>query len=765
MAGRRIGGPGDLPEIPKGPAGMSRDMRHPGGPKQASSSGREAFAYLHAGHIVHVDTETMVCSVRLDSMQSERHDVPLPAPAGSGPRSWAGCIPEKGTKVLIGWKKVDVGARNFSPYIVEFLTGGTFAAREYEPFMSVPPEDAKAALELHPELEDDPRYNMGVVRLKARKGYPGDFIASSSSGSDLILDRDVLLTNRAGNELRIRDSDQTVILQTLNEFTSNAAGYYRRGLIKRNAFNILPDLYPVDVNGTPVINPGDLSNGVDANGDPIDRSPAYNTLLSFGLIKEDGTANFEEGVSPSGSAGLVDPVYPHITTSAGQRISYVVHGEHEFSFANTLYGYVEDRTELRHISDGVMAVTEEGDGFQIDPPFPAYIEDVKGTVVGNDFHSDAGRPLYKRILGMRLFTGPDQKVPSDGPVFEAVDTVTRLGIVDAVGLARLFKINCPQQGSSNQFVFGITKEGKVMCHIPKTQYGDPSEKGKSVELNIQGLFKAILGADENSGNVSIDMRTTGGVTLDIGRLNSGPYAGSSVVLNLHGGVKRIYNGDSETGVADDITYNGSANEIGTGSKLNSWNGNIVNNAGGENAISGQKVTINAGVGGLVNTVAGDLGVSVLGKTQEQYAQLVTTMYALGKVRTTLAGIDSLTMLTGAITRTLVAGAGIADTVTTGNMTQTVGAGNHITSVGVGNLAATVGSGSLSLTCGAGPISITSALTATITSGVLVSIMTPITKIGAAVQGCAVAGIPGPGGPHLDYITGIPILGIPTVTIG
>jgi hypothetical protein len=412
-----------------------------------------------------------------------------------------------------------------------------------------------------------------------------------------------------------------------------------------------------------------------------------------------------------------------------------------------------------------MAVTEEGDGFQVDPPFPAYVEDVKGTVVGNDFHSDAGRPLYRRVLGMKLFTSPNQKIPSDFPTLEAVDTVTKLGIMDAVGLARLFRINCPQQGSSNQFAFGITKEGKVMCHIPKTQYGEPDEKGKSLELNLQGLFKAIIGADENSGNLSLDMRTVGGINLDVGRFNGGPYAGSSVVLNLHGGVKRIHNGDPDTGVADDVTYNGSGSEIGTGSKLVSWGGNIINNAGGENAQSGQKITINAGAGGLINTVAGDLGNSVLGKTQEQYAQIVTTTYALGKVRTTVSGVDSLTMLAGAITRTLVAGVGIADTVTAGNLIQTVATGNNLINVGTGNLAATVGAGSLSLTCGAGPVSVVSALAAAITSGVLISLTTPITKIGATVQGFAVAGIPGPGGPHLDYLTGIPILGVPTVTIG
>lgn len=764
MSWNQKGGPGDLPDLPSGPV-SSRDMRHPGGPKQASSFGREAMAYLHAGHIVHVDTESMVCSVRLDSMQSERHDVPLPAPGGGGPRSWSGCVPERGTKVLIGWKKFDTGARSFSPYIVEFLTVGTFSAREYEPFMSVPPDDAKATLDLHPELADDPRYNLGVVRLKSRKGYSGDFVASSSGGADAILDRDVMLTNRAGNEIRLRDSDQTVVVQSLNEFVSNAAGYYRRGLVKRNAFNLLPDLYPLEDSPIPAVSPGDPENGVGPDGIPLDRSPAYDTLLRFGLIKADGTANFEEGVSPSGSSGLSDPVYPPVTLSDGQRVSYVVHGEHSFGFADTLYSYVEDRRELRHISDGIMAVTEEGDGFQIDSPFPAYIEDVVGTVVGNDFSSDAGRPLYKRVLGMRLFTSPSQKIPSDGPVLEAVDTVMRLGVMDAVGLARLFRINCPQPGSSNQFACGITKEGKVMIHVPKTQFGEPDEKGKSVELNVQGLFKAILGADENSGGLSLDMRTVGGVSLDIGRFNGGPHSGSSVVLNLHGGVKRICNGDADTGVADDVTYNGSASEVGTGSKLTSWGGNVVTNAGGENAQSGQKITLAAGFGGLVTTSAGDVGVTILGKTQEQYAQLVTTTYAVGKSRTTVAGVDSSTVLSGSATRTVVAGSGISDTVTTGNISQSVATGNFLLSVSAGNVTATVGSGSLALSCGGGPASMSASLSATIASGVLVSLETPVTKIGSAVQGFAVVGIPGPGGPHLDYVTGLPVLGIPNVSVG
>lgn len=784
MAGERRG-PGDLPDRPHGPGIPALDKRHIGGQRQSTNTGREAMSYLHAGHIVHVDTETMVCSVRLDSMQGERHDVPIPGSGGAGPRSFAGVIPEQGSKVIIGWKRFDSQGRSFTPYILTFLSPGTFMARDYEPFSSADPTDAAAALQIDPSLATNPRWNLGVIRLKSRKGYAGDYVASSSGGADMILDKDVFFTNRAGNEYRLRDADQTSVLQTRNEFTSNAAGYYRRGLIKRNAFAFLPDLYTLDSSdqAAQIISPG-TSTTLGPTGDPIDRNPAYNVLLGFGLIKPDGTLNFQDQTTPAGYAtnpentpalGATIPLqpgdsstntifYPPVVTPDGQHISYIVHGEPVNSFASTLLAYTEDRMELRHLSDGTMAVTEEGDGFQIDPPAPVFIEDAHGTIVGNDFYTDSGRPLYKRVLGMRLFSSQDQGTPSTGPLFEPVDTVQRLGIMDAIGLARLYRIQSPYLGSSNQYVFGVTKEGKVLCHVPKTQAGEPHEKGKSVDLNVLGLIKAIVGGDENSNNMSIDLRCTGGVNIDLGRLTGGTNAGASVVLNLAGGIVKNHNADPASGVAADDRYLGSVLEAGTGTKMISWQGNVIHNAGGELANSGQKITNSAGPGGQADTCAGDKGITVLGKTQEQFGQLVQTAYAQGKTRTVLAGIDSTTILAGSISRTVVGGTGITDTCAAGNMIASVAAGNLLQNVGTGNFAVTVGAGNLALTAGAGPLSLTSALTATITAGVLTSIVSPITQIGIPT-GFAVAGAPGPPGPFLDYIVGIPVLGIPTIAIG
>lgn len=715
---------------------MTSDPRAIGGFKEQTNASRDARTYLWSARIVHVDTETMVCSIRLDSGFGEYHDVPIPAPGGGGPRSWSGTVPERNTKVIIGWQKV--GRSGFKPFIIEFMTSGIYLARDFEPFSTVDPADAKTAINQIPGLEDDPGVNLEVVRLKHRKIYPGDYMASSAGGSDILLDRDVLLTNRAGNELRLRDADQTAILQTVNEFTSNAAGYYRRGLIKRNAYSFLPDLFPED-------DKGKVPTAISKD------SPAYPILKEFGLIDEAGKKTFPDDPA--------EPFYPHVVTPDGQHIAYIVHGEHNHNFAGTDLCYVEDRKELRHVSNGVMAVTEEGDGFQIDPPYPVFIEDVLGTVVGNDFHSGGGRTLYKRPLKMAVFRNLEQGAPSDGPTFEAVDTIQDLDIMDDIGLARLFRVMSPN--GSNQYAFGVSKEGRVFIHIPKSRVGTPDEKGKSVDLNVQGLIKAIIGADANSRNTSLDLKLVGGLNLDIGRND----AGNSIEVTLHGGiVQRIMNNPSSNAPAFQQQVGGSTLRTVSATDMAIIGGNMVEEIGGDRSSVATSWLVNAGAGGYKVTSAGDWGMTILGKTQHQYAQLQTNTWALGRMHMILAGIDTKTHLAGAYAHTILAGA-YSTTVVTGAVSFTAAAGAMSFTVGAGSWSATVGAGALSLTAAGGPVSITSGLMNSITAATMNVLTAPFHKIGASVAGFCMAGIPGPPGPMIDYLLGIPHLGIPTIIIG
>lgn len=756
--------PPNIPKYPTVRLGPDPNLG-PGGARQMSLDNPMAKGYLWIGRIMHVDCETMVCSVRYETGTGERQDVPLPAPGGGGPRSWSGNIPEPGTKVLLGWKQYS--NRAFSPYIIQYVTVGTFPAREFEPFSTVDPAEAAEALSIHPELEDDPHVNLGIVRLKSRKGYCGDFLASASDGAEMVLDRDAYLTNRAGNEIRLRDSDQTFVLQAPNVFESNSAGTYRRGLIRRMAFNLQPDLALAGFDPSEDIFSDWVAGKFNVDGDADLFSGArnllnqvtvgtlaYENLLGFGLINDDGTPSSFIDSDPD------DLFYPYVVTSDGMRISYVVDGEHNASFSDTMHCYVEDRLELRHTHDGVMPVTEEGDGVQIDTTTPILIEDVRGTVVGNDPHTEAGRQLYKRIMTMNVFTSDDQQGPSPGPEFGTIDTSQDLNGANTRALARLFRVFAPE--GSNQFAFGISKEGRVFLHVPAGQTG-LDDKGKSIDMNVAGLIKAIVGADTT--RTSLDLKMMGGVKLDIGAFSddADPDAPElvSVDLNLKGKIRTNYAGPG----GREALVTGNDVSSTSGSKFEMVQGSVVRNVGGGEAVEAFSITHNAGMGGYKQKCAGDYNNTVLGKTTELYAQLRQSTFALNDVKIVIAGVDSTTVLLGSIARTVAAGAGIVDTVTAGNYLASVATGNHIVNVGTGNLVATVGAGNLALTAMGGPVTITASLTATLAAATVANIAAPITKIGLSVAGSAVAGIPGPPSPHLDYITGLPLMGIPTVTIG
>lgn len=733
----------------------------PGGVRQASQEAESARSLLWAARIIHVDVESMCCSIQLESGTGVYHDVPLPAPGGAGPRSWSGSVPERGSKCLIAWRRYS--ERSYSPSIVEWMTVGTFGARDFSPFSVIDPADAEEVRRVAPELFDDPHLGLDPVRIKLRKVYSGDYLAQASSGAEAVLDRDARVANRAGNEYWLRDSDQTSVLQTVNELSNNAAGTYRRGLVRRSAYNLLPDLaisgFDPAVDDYDKFVSGKLVESADGSRTLVSKvepgSEAYSKLLEFGLVNADGTPVEAVGTDPD------DPFYPFVVLPDGQRSSYVVSGEHDLSFSETDQCYVEDRADLRHTSDGVMAVTEDGDGVQIDQVPPIFIEDVKGTVVGNDPYTEAGRSLYKRILKMRVFDDPDQQSSSTSPVLEPVDTTTSQTEADTKALARLLRIQSPT--TSNQFVFGVSKEGRVYLHVPKTRTGTAQERGKSVDANILGLLKAVIGADENSGK-SVDLRTMGGVRAEIGAFQDYSTATPeqvSVDLVLHGKIRTTYAGTQ----GREQMVGGSDFRSVSGSTLDVVGGNVVRNVGGAEAVEASSITHNAGFGGLKMKSAGDVNRTVLGKTTELYGQMRQSTFALSDTKTMVAGVDSATVLAGGMTRTVLAGSGISDTVAAGNMLSSVGAGNMGMTVGAGNLTATVGAGNLSLSAGAGTASLTGGVSASLMSGVIAMIAAPVTKIGTAPVGCAVAGVPGPPSPALDYVTGLPLLGIPTILIG
>ena len=722
------------------------DPRLIGGNRDGFSGSAKSKSYLWVGRLAHVDVEQMKCSIRFDSGTGDVHDVPITAPGGAGPRSYAGVIPEVGTRVLVAWSRV--GINQYKPHIVGYLGSSVILGRDFASFSGIDPADKAYAEAAAPGLMDDPEEPLEAKMLKNRKAYPGDFIASSSSGSDILLDRDVTITNRSGVELSLRDSDMTVFSNSLNYSRVTSAGIYTTGMIRRNANNFLPDVY--DSDNFSVSKPYEISD-TDLRKLKIPvGSPAYLALLAQRLIQEDGSPSF------------INLYYQSIVESDGIHASFVYRDYLNQTKSYDEYpgeAYTEDRTEIRHVSNGIMSVTEESDGFNVDFEKTGYIEDVLGTVVGNDSYSPTMQKFYKKILGGRVFGSPSDKNLSPGLTFVDLNSFPLKPILtDTIALAKLFRIQSPT--SSNEYAFAVTKEGRVYLNVPASQTGDVSEVGRSVDANIQGLLKAVIGSDANYNSTSMDLTTKGGINLDIGNDQDG----NSINIILRGRIKKTYTSDGtgDAPVVDD-KINGSASRAVSGSCAESITATKSTYVGGALNQTSFGHLQNVGIGGQTTQVAGDRAINVFGSESKTVALDTTHNYLIGQTVLVPLGFQTTNVLAGGIARNVTSGTGITDSVATGSFTQNVASGVF---------AASVVSGSMSLSVGTGPITLTASVSNTITSpintinGAVSNVFSaPTTTIGSVVTGVAVAGIPGPGGPHLDYLTGLPILGIPTIAIG
>ncbi len=713
---------------------------------------------LWVGRISHVDVESMKCSIITLTDRQSFHDVPLTAAGGSGPRSFAGMIPERGTMVIVGWTKYSEQIQK--PVIVDYIATGASQGHNFNAISTMDPEIAKAALLESPELIDDPEIFWEPIRVKLKKVYGGDFLASASRGADLSLDRDVHLVNRTGVEVRLRDSDQTIVTSTINEFTSNAAGYYHRGMIKRSALSFQNELYPLN-STTNVSNPWDVKDQTNYGQKIPKDSPAFNSLYNLKLINDDGSPTFGP------DQGYVE--YPYVVLPDGTRTNYVFQGDSSQEYSAESDVYIEDRKELRHVSRGILAVTEETDGFNIDlDPISAaakekYIEDVHGTVVGNDF-SEVGRPYYKRVLYMRLFNSIEDRVTSAGPEFGYVgSSPTEYNKADDIALARYYKIQSPT--TNNQYVFAINKQGKVYLHVPAVLNSD-TEKGQSVEANIKGLVKAVIGQDPVS-KLSTDLTLEGGMNLFVGR-GAGPKKTDSVYAEFSGPVRFLFKGDTGTKNPKPTfttqTLGSSARSI-SASNTDIIGGSNVLVCGGESRTEAQSIVSTAN--SRKDKTTGAAAMTYLDNCDYNHAAKVTCSLSTDRKTTMVAGVDSKTVLSGGVSTTIIAGTGWDLSVGAGSVTSqvTVTAGNMSLGCSTGNMSATVGSGNLSLSCLGGPISMSSGVTTTIMSSTSNLFSAPVTSIGLATVGFAVAGLPGPAAPAIDYVTGLPLVGIPTLSIG
>lgn len=367
-------------------------------------------------------------------------DLTLP---GGGRRHFFGAIPERGDLCLVGWaaRESSGTASVRTPIIVGWVPPAPWMGQEWLPFSRYSPGEGL-------DTPKERAVATGLaerVRFKLRHVGPGDVLATSSGGSDLVLDRSVLLTNRRGSELRLRDEDSAFVVRSIVEFHAQAGTRVYSGPVQREARLLPSELFS---DGTYWDSP---IPQVDAESNPVPSSslgtsPFPIGFLTPGLIFLRGSPGtpksaFEESVGTTLS-NRIDPFdflqWGTFVDNAGFRVEsrttpQVVYGGKALYRVGLLPGgdlpvtgtanavastfesdptpesLSEYRVEVTHSTRGLLPVTEQTDGFDAErlpnqvptagnplggSTASPFVEWVLGSVVGNDAFSLTGRALY-----------------------------------------------------------------------------------------------------------------------------------------------------------------------------------------------------------------------------------------------------------------------------------------------------------------------------------------------------------------------------------
>lgn len=701
------------------------------------------IAGTSVGLITRVDEFNMKADVKILTGGGHRLEVDL-TQAMAGPRSFWGGVPEVNAICVLGYRRIHKNLKE--AVILGYLPVGNRSGLRFDPFSAANPS------EVLPEDQETYQQLVGSpIRYKRLLMHPGDVGGMSSSGSELVLSKDVSVTNRAGDLFELRDAERTLVTQAVHRVQAEAGVRFISGPARRGAIYFPPDVF-VDATASTLVFKNEAA-GYYGQDDLQNLGPG-NAGESYKFCTTGGQAN-----------ALVNDIreFPAVTLPNGKRVHYPPTLRPDLGLEDPnspADAFVEHRLEISHSSDLVPEVIEQIDGFSIDSR-PPYIERVYGTIIGNDLTSSRGQRQYGKVLKPRVFEEFTKAAPGKFSLSE-IDRTNADESTTAAG-AFLFRIRPPRGRGDNQFVMAVTKEGKALINIPASGTEDYSSGSSqiSAEMNLAGALKAYIGAS-TPDRISAHITLAGGLHLDIGR----DATGNVITTNFKGAVRQSYTGvpneedaalTTEVAGVKKTAVTGAENKYIQGAKYTTVSGRIQRESDRE--------VVNAHSGYSLNT--GELNQLVSGKSQLNYALAVLeNIVAGGKVSTILAGGLTQTVAAGAMAYTVAAGASTFNNPA-GAFTITVGTGALSATTSSGAVTLTTGAGAWTATAGGGAMTLTSGLAMNLTAGALASILGPTINLG----GSATPGVLGvcrgspalpPNVPTLDPFTGIPLMGAATV---
>jgi len=681
---------GDITQEPEYLKKKLRDQH----PDQGGSTG------LGVCRVVGVDYEEHLVTLRTmigTEQEFERVPVPMTYP-GAGARHFFGAMPEVGDYCVVGWLPQDTSeARGTkTPVVLNWIIPGVWPGRDWLVTAGFTEDEHDASSS---RGQEEIRGVSDRVRHKLRHIQPGNIVASSSQGSDLVLDESAHLVNRRGNEFILRDADQAVVTRALQQFTALAGTRVYAGMVQRDALRLPTTMFsdgliwdsPVQALGdvpvpeadlvdSPTSLPGFLTpadvfhrvlgdNGEDLGG-TLDATQAefdpYQFLRRGGYIDEQGCA--------------VDANFINDAVYAGKNI-YRVMADGPDNGVLRPEGAVltEHRIEVAHTSNGLLPVTEQTDGFDAerlppsDPDTPGvspntpYIEWVLGSVVGNDPFSARGRQEYGVPLVARVFDDFGGIGPRLEPIQVGSTAQGTTGTPLAEHAATLFRLT-PLGGVLAPTWWSVNKQGQARAY-----FSGPVD-GSSLDVAFAGGMRFAVGG-------ALEMQLKGGIHL-------GTLSKNSLRLRSEQGPVVIYGGGSPKGEEDwmETAYgsNGKGDtvpavDIRARTNARLWADRAVLIKGKLLELNASKVEIN-GLDGISLSAAKQLT-----QTTEDMKVVVT-----GKRSDTFSGPKNMLPSSGAIHERsynpMYAGL-VCEEVTYlwGDRNETFKLGNHTTTVLVGNL--------------------------------------------------------------------------------
>lgn len=679
----------------KATAGRIRQDLRPKRLRKGRAGGDGNQFPLRIAKVTAVDPKRMVVSLYTLTGNGDNYDNVSLLQASAGARHFLGSIPEVNDLCVIGYSPSESGSARV-PYVVGWLVPGTDVG--YDWTMTSPTREEEVPLT--PALREALSGSFGRRRHKLRQMEAGNVVASSSQGSDLLLNESATLANRRGNELILRDQDQALVTRTLQRFHAGAGVRTYSGMVQRDATFLPTQMFGDSVNWS-------ADQQIDAEGKALPGAELESSLDN-GVLQPSGVFDNEDlrmgytdprdilrrGLFIDENGLIFDSRVRPDTTYGGKPLYRVsVDSENGVPDAGTDV-FTEWRIEVSHTSDGTLPVTEQTDGIDIDRLLPSTPEvGIDGSGDPNPLNVSPNRAMASLVLGTAIGNDPIGDRSSYGlplvpslydkngnfsPGVRAAQPETPI----TEHAAFLLQVANPTDPKAPQAFMAITKGGAFRSYFPGSgskAHEEFYQTGKQVTLgrDVDGQSQRI----EGSGTLS--MRNTG---------QGRPVDNVGVEVRSEGGAVAIYGGAATSeGAGTPPDGNPNANPAAFGAALLLQSGkSILMEAVDTTKIAGQtillqdadviQVTANTSVamnaGETVSIATKTLSVTTNGRAEYTFGGPKNALPTNGPSRTTSFTSTPATGGTG----------GVVDDyeIVFGGRRETFRLGRHETNINVGS---------------------------------------------------------------------------------